>query len=260
VTQTVIPATADGTHWGVVLAVLVAAGVGALNAWQVYLTRKALAVARDATQEGVKARVDQQAPRVVVRRVNRDRFVWFPSTVGGNPNPADRGELMMFRVPTHNDQALFVRVDLWLRNEGPSSGWVSSSIKFLAPTAGSEARAYFVRPPTTPYERGRVAPVFIDTEADLEDCIRVELECPLSVWLASSPIEAELTIRVADSHEPGIEDEIPVLMRASPFMMDAHDAGRAVVRQGIMDAEPVPPLVECSVMRSHRRYSWEPSK
>src|SRR5207248_622280 len=204
-------------HWGVMAAVLVAAVVGALNLWQVSLTRRALAAARDATREAVKARVDQQAPRVVVRQVNRDRFVWSPPIKDGNPNPLDRGDLMMFRVPRQNDERLFVRVDLWLRNEGVSSGWVSSSIRFLAPTASSEARAYFVGP-TTPYERGRVAPVFIATGADLDDCIRVELQCPLGVWLASSPIEAELTIRVPDSHEPGVEDEIPVRVKASPFV------------------------------------------
>ena len=165
---------------------------------------------------------------------------------------------MMFRVPGQNDQPLFVRVDLSLRNEGVSSGWVSSSdIDFLAPMAHSSARAHFVHP-TTPYESGRTGPVFSGADADLDDQIRIELECPLGVWLANSPIEAALSIRVTDSHEPGIEDEIAVLLRASPFAMDASDAGRAVVRQGLMDREPDPPLVECSVMRSRRRYSWDP--
>jgi len=46
VTQTVTAAAADGTHWGVMAAVVVAAVVGALNLWQVHLTRRALAAAQ----------------------------------------------------------------------------------------------------------------------------------------------------------------------------------------------------------------------
>ena len=65
---------------------------------------------------------------------------------------------------------------------------------------------------------------------------------------------------MADSHEPGVEDEIQVLLGASPFLMDANDAGQAVVRQGMPSRDPEPPLVECSVLRSRRRYSWETSR
>ena len=87
--------------------------------------------------------------------------------MGGNPNPADRGDLMMFRVPGQNDQPLFVRVDLHLRNEGLSSAWVScSDIHFLAPLASSVVRAHFVGS-TTPCESGREAPVFVGAEANI---------------------------------------------------------------------------------------------
>lgn len=287
-------AAGANTHWAAILGVVVTAVLVAvtavlvgITAHQVRLTRQALgltakaveltkdAVAAsqkeaDATaaavQEAVRARVDERAPRVVVREVAPHPLIWYPSTVGGSPNPADRGELMMFRVPAQNHEPLFVRVDLQLRNEGVSSAWVTCTpVEFLAPVAGGEARASFVTPgpsingQSTATNHGR-GPRFAVAGEDLGPRVRIELQCPLGTWLASSPVEAEMTLLVTDSHEPGVEDEIEVLLRASPFVMDVNDAGRAVVRQGMPSGPLEPPLVECSVMRSQRRYSWEPSR
>src|SRR6266851_4113705 len=138
VSPIVLAAGAD-THWGVISAVLAALAVGVLNAWQVYLTRKALNVAREATnaawaginaaraatEEALKARVDQQAPRVVVRRIDRDPYVWYPSANNGEPNPAKTGQQQQFQVPRQDSDQLFIRVDLFFRNEGVSSAWVT---------------------------------------------------------------------------------------------------------------------------------------
>jgi hypothetical protein len=249
---------------------------------QVRLTRKALELTRDAVvatqkeadataasvKEAVRARVDQRAPRVVVRQVDRDPHVWYPSTVGGKPNPATQAHQVVFELPRQNLQAMFVRADLHLRNEGLSSAWVScSDIDFLAWPASSVARAFFTSQfpgdPRMGWVEGTMidqdlgpGPLFLEAGSDLRCRLRIELECPVGTWLDRSPVEAELTIRVADSQEPGVEDVIPVVVRASPFVIDTN-TGKAVARQGILDQEPYPPLVECTVMRSRRRYQGE---
>lgn len=312
VTQTVIAATTDGTHWAAILGVVVTVvlvGVTAVLVWingrQMRLTREALELTRDAvvatqkeadataaavqvaqeqlaastevTREAMRARVDQQSPRVVVRAIERDPHVWYPSTVGGDPNPATTGQQIQFQVPRQDDQPLFVRVDLHLRNEGTSSGWVScSTVEFLAWPSASTARASFTFPKgeqsdlyfavvsaqqgmqLPPYLRPRAPDsMLIGAGEDPEWVVRVELECPLGEWVKASPVEAEMTIVVKDAQDPGVEDEIPVTVTAAPFARDASNAGLIVVRQGTMDQPADPPLVDCVVMRRRRRYQGE---
>lgn len=99
----------------------------------VQVAQEQVAASTEVTREAMRARVDQQAPRVLVRAIDRDPHVWYPSTVGGDPNPATTGPQIQFQVPRQDDQPLFVRVDLHLRNEGLAGGWVScSAVEFLA--------------------------------------------------------------------------------------------------------------------------------
>jgi hypothetical protein len=266
VVSAIVLAAGTDWHWGVIAAVVVAAVAVGLNVWQVILTRRALGAAREATQEALKARVDQQAPRVVVRRIDRDPYVWYPSTTDGEPNPAKTAVQQQFQVPRQDAEPLFIRVDMFLRNEGASSAWVNRpAVDFLTWPASGQGRARFVAPDEDTSLPMHLRPQLPDTlpiaaGQEPEWWLRVELQCPLGEWVKLGGVEAELAIRVVDAREPGIEDRIPVTIAASPFMGDVNNAGRIIVRQGLLDREPEPPLVKCWFTRATRRYSWEPAE
>jgi hypothetical protein len=240
-------------HWAAIISDAATTILVGATAALVWATTRYLKPSITLAREAVRARVDDQAPRVMVVRKDDCTQVFWVSTAGGDPQPAE-GASLVLRIPAQEDQRLLVEVTLFLMNEGVGSGYVK-----VVPDPARAEQPGVVR--VIPPDRVLLHPASaFEQRSDLVYPtgpppvlrFRVQFEMAAKEWLASQEHNRRVQVLVHDLFEDGVADVIPVTITATALVMNPRDAGAALIR---LD----PPPVKSEVRSIHRRYRGEPS-
>ena len=237
-------------HWAAITTVGATVVLVAVTGSLVWATTRYLKPSITLAREAVRARVDQQAPRVVV--TSEDNPNVYYHTDHGEPQPAraappGEASSRVLRVPANDHVELLVRTKITVRNEGHGSGYVSVEAESPVDQAGCSG-GIRVLPPYPVL----LQPLSLAHIAGVQTILHftVELKMTVEEWRASASHVRHISIMVSDLFDDGVEDSIPLTIAACAVVTNQNDAGQALIR---LD----PPPIVTQVGRSLRTYRGE---
>jgi hypothetical protein len=240
-----------GIHWAAIASGAVGAVLVGVTGTLVWVTTRYVRPTIVLARETVRARVDQQAPRVIVQTEDHPSVYYVSKH--GDPQPAKAAQpggtsSLELRVPAYNDQVLLVRTMLTSRNEGVGSDYVAVVESPMPLNAGLPGRIR-VRPANPVL----LQPLSLASIGGVQTVLKftVEVEMTVAEWLTRDLHVRHVVVSVQDLFEDGVGDSISVKITAGALVIDPNDAGRALVR-----LDPPPIVTEVGSVR--RRYRGEP--